>query len=336
MIVERVLEAKQRKIKQYPVRANRASQLGHPCLKYLVLLRTRWQEETLHDARVQMIFDMGNAVEEIVFQDLKEAGFVIVEQQRPFAWDKFQITGKVDFKLALALAELQTDRVPPEVLAALIEEANEGKVVVPTEVKSMAPSIFASINSVGDMLRHKYVYLRKYPPQLTVYLIMDGKRVGLFLLKKKSTGEMKELWMLLDYDYAEEQIHKAELINKHVAEGTLPEPIEYSEDICGSCGFQHICLPERIGKEVEILDDAHLVELLTQYDQLKPQAKAFDQVDAELKTLLNGKEKLLIGDWFITGKWIDKTSYELPDEIKEQYKVVSRYWKRQIIPAKKD
>ena len=164
MIVEKVLEAKTQKIKQWPVNANRASELGHECLKYLVLNRTRWQEKGLHDARLQMIFDMGRMVEDVVQQDLREAGFTIVEQQRPFSWAKYQITGSIDCKLAV-----------------------DGK-VYPTEIKSAAPYSFDSINSIEDIRRHKYHYMRKYLAQLTLYLLMDGNDRGLFLFKNKSTG----------------------------------------------------------------------------------------------------------------------------------------------------
>jgi len=225
MIVEKILEAKKAKIKQWPVNANRASELGHECLRYLVLNRTRWQEKGLYDARLQMIFDMGKAVEDMVCQDLKEAGFTIVEQQRPFSWPQYQITGSIDFKLAI-----------------------DGQ-TYPAEIKSAAPHPFASINSVEDMLKHKYPYMRRYPAQLTLYLLMDGKEKGLFLFKNKSSGELKEIWMDLDYEFAESLVQKAEVINNHVAGGTLPEPIEYQDDICGECAFAHICLPERIGKE---------------------------------------------------------------------------------------
>ena len=328
MIVEKVLEAKQAKVKQWPVNANRASELGHECLRYLVLLRTRWQEKTLHDARLQMIFDMGRMVEDLVCQDLRDAGFTIVEQQRPFSWAKYQITGSIDLKLAIELALLQTDGIPPEIKAQLEQYPNP---VIPTEIKSAAPHPFESINCVADMIRHKYHYMRKYPAQLTLYLIMDGKEVGLFLFKNKSTGEIKEIWMQLDYDFAESLVQKAELINKHVAEGTLPEPMEYNEDICGSCGFVHICMPDRIGKEVEVTDDGELLGLVTRYMELKPGAKEFDEVNDRINELVKGREKILVGDYFIEGKWIERASYDIPPEVKQQYKTITPCWKKNIV-----
>ena len=307
MIVEKVLEAKARKIKQWPVNSNRASELGHECLKYLVLNRTRWEEKTLHNAKLQMIFDMGKMVEESVMQDLREAGFVIVEQQRPFSWAKYQITGSIDCKIAI-----------------------DGK-TYPTEIKSAAPFSFNSINSIEDMKRHKWHYMRKYPAQLTLYLLMDGKDRGLFIFKNKSTGELKEIFLDLDYDFAESLIKKAEAINKHVAEGTLPEPMEYSEEICADCPFVHLCLPDRIGKEVEIVEDGRLLELLNRYAELKPVAKEYEDVDSQIKKLVEGREKIIVGNFFIEGKWVDRKVYNIPTEIKNQYETISRYWKKQII-----
>jgi len=307
MIVEKILEAKTQKIKQWPVNANRASELGHECLKYLVLNRTRWQEKGLHDARLQMIFDMGRMVEDVVQQDLREAGFTIVEQQRPFSWAEYQITGSIDCKLAV-----------------------DGK-VYPTEIKSAAPYSFDSINSIEDIRRHKYHYMRKYLAQLTLYLLMDGNDRGLFLFKNKSTGQLKEIWMDLDYEFAESLVQKAEAINKYVAEGTLPEPMEYKEDICGDCPFAHICLPNRIGKEVEVSDDTELLELVSRYEKLKPGAKEFDEVDKRITELAKGREKILVGDYFIEGKWQDRTSYDIPPEIKQQYKTITQCWRKNII-----
>jgi CRISPR/Cas system-associated exonuclease Cas4 (RecB family) len=254
-----------------------------------------------------MIFDMGRMVEDLVSQDLREAGFNLVEQQRPFSWDKYQITGSIDFKLAI-----------------------NGK-VYPTEVKSAAPHPFASVNSVQDMLKHKYHYMRKYPAQLTLYLLMDNKDEGVFLFKNKSSGELKEIWMDLDYAFAETLVQKAEAINKHVAEGTLPEPMAYNEDICGSCGFVHICLPDRIGTEVEVTDDSELLELVTRYMELKPGAKEFEGVDDRIKKLVEGREKILIGDYYIEGKWVTRKVYKVPDDVKQKYADTSKSWRKDII-----
>jgi len=309
MIVERILEAKERKIKQWPVRSNRASELGHPCLRYLVLNRTRWQEKALHDTRLQMIFDMGNMIEEAVMADLREAGIQVIEQQRAFSWDKYQITGHIDCKLQ-------------------IEDS-----VYPCEIKSAAPYTFDSINTLQDMANHRYPYIRQYPGQIMLYLLMDGKERGLILFKNKTTGALKEVWVDLDYEIGEGLVKKAEAINLHVDQGTLPEQIEYEELLCGECGYAHICLPERIGTEVKVVDDGRLLELLTEYDSLKAGAKRFKQVDEQINELVKGQDKLLVGDWFVQGKWLERTNYAIPDDVKAQYAEKTQYWRKQIIPV---
>jgi CRISPR/Cas system-associated exonuclease Cas4 (RecB family) len=329
MIVEQILKAKALKIRQYPVNSNRASELGHECLRYLVLNRTRWQQKTLYSAEVQMIFDMGRVIERSTEDDLREAGFSIVEQQRTFSWAKYQITGNIDLKLAVAPEFVQNDTLPADIKTKL-EQFHES-IIIPTEIKSAAPHPFASINSASDMLKHKYAYMRRYPAQLTLYLLMDNKEVGLFLFKNKSSGELKEIWLPLDYDFGESLIKKAEAVNKHVAEETLPDCIEYNEDICGDCGYVHICMPDRIGKEVEISDNTELLELVMRYHTLKPGAKEFDEVNDRINTLVEGREKILIGDYFISGKWVSRVTFNIPAEVKAQYKGESKSWRKDII-----
>ena len=297
MIIEKILEAQQRKIKQRPINSNTASELGHPCLLYHVYQRTRWQERTLHDARVQLIFGMGNAVEDLAMQELREAGFKVVEQQRPFSWPDYQITGTVDCKLLL-----------------------DGE-AVPTEIKSCSPYMFDKINAIDDLTRGKYLYLRKYPAQLTLYLLMDNKERGVFLFKNKSNGQYKEIWMIIDYALGEELLKRAECINRHVAASTLPDPMEYDEGVCDKCGYVHICPVFHVGKEVTILDDEELASLLAEYERLKPYAKAYDDVDRILKDKLSERDKVLIADWYITGKWVEKKAFSV---------AAGRYWFKKI------
>ena len=306
-ITDKIKESLQKKINQYPVNSNRASSLGHECVRYLVFERTRWQEKHLHDTQLQAIFDLGNVLEKSVLAELTEAGIPIIEQQRAFSWPKYGITGHVDGKVLL-----------------------DGE-AYPIEIKSMAPYTFDSINNYKDMLSHKHSYVRRYPAQLTLYELMDNKDMAVFLLKNKVSGAIKEIWMPLDFTYGESLIRKAEAVNKHVTEGTLPDPIMYDENQCTDCGYAHICMPDRIGKEVEVIDDDELVKLIERYYELKPAAKEYDEVNEHIKSIVEGKEKLLVGSYFIDGKWQSRTSYDVPPEIKAQYKTVTRFWKRSIL-----
>ena len=306
MIVERVIDQKAREIKQWPVRSNRASSLGHPCTRYLTFERTHWQEKVLHGPSLQMVFDIGNDVEDRVLRDLKDAGFTVIEQQRAFEWAKYGITGHIDAKIQI------------------------GATVYPIEVKSMSPFVFDRTNTVADMLNSKYHYMRSYPAQMTLYLLMDNKEAGFFILKNKSTGAMKEIEVNLDYELGEKLLQKAETINRHVEAGTLPDPIEWDDNVCSECGYLHICNPVRTGTEVDIVDDEELLELLIKRESLQQYAKEFDEIDSILKERLEGRDKLLIGDYYVTGSWRKTTRYEVPKDIKDQYKTEAQYWVRKI------
>jgi len=307
MIVEKVNKTKAAKIKQWPVMSNRASSMGHPCTRYLTLERTHWQEKTLHDVGLQYVFDLGNEFEQIVLKEMMESGVRIVEQQRPFEWRDYQITGHIDGKL------------------------EDGGSYYPFEIKSVSPFVFDSIGSVSDMLNSKYLHLRKYPAQMILYELMDNKERGVMLFKNKASGRLKEVWIDLDYDLGEGLIKKAEEINRHVAAGTLPDPIEWSDSTCQECGYLHVCLPDRSGMtEVSIDDNEELVELLEKYDRLKPIAKEYDEVDEQLKKLLNGRSRVIVGNFFVDGYYRKSTRYDVPKEIKAQYANESEYWVRKI------
>lgn len=309
MIVESIIESKQKKIKAYPVNSNRASDLGNPCLRYHVFNRTRWTEKSLHDVWLQQVFDLGSDIEDIALKELAVAGIRVIEQQKPFEWQEYKITGHVD---GLVIIDGQA---------------------YPLEIKSMSPFVFDKINTIEDLKNGKYAYLRKYPVQLNLYMLMQGIEKGVFLFKNKVNGAYKEIWMDLDYELGEQTLKKAEAINAHVEAGTVPDPIDYDESNCGRCPFAHICNVERIGSEVQIVDDTELLDLIEKYNSLKPFAKEYDEIDEQIKKIVEGKDKLLVGDWFITGKYITKATYNVPAEIRDQYKGESRYWKRSIIKA---
>ena len=125
--------------------------------------------------------------------------------------------------------------------------------------------------------------------------------------------------MSLDYDLGEETLKRAEAINAHVTAGTLPERIA-NDSQCEDCPFVHICLPYRTGQEVEI-DTGELATMLDRLEELKPVVKEYDEIDGAVKKAVEGREKILAGDWLITGKW---------QERKEMLIKATRFWRRTV------
>jgi CRISPR/Cas system-associated exonuclease Cas4 (RecB family) len=263
-----------------------------------VFNRTRWSEKSTHDVGLELIFRLGNEFEDMVVRQLQDARVRVVEQQKSYDWKKYQVTGHIDGQILGEDGELY-----------------------PFDIKSSSPFVFDSIHTIDDLKNGKYSYLRNYPVQLNLYLLMEERERGLFIFVNKVNGRLKEIWMDLDYALGEETLLKCEAINAHVAAGTVPEPIPYSEDICGRCPFKHVCLPERIGQEIEIVDDAELSAALDRFHELKPLSKEYDELGKFIGQTVNGKEKLMIGDYIITGKWVEKRESVTP---------ASRYWRRKI------
>jgi len=311
-VIETIRAAKAKKSKVYPQHVCRASEIGHPCERYLVYCITHWTEKAPPSPDLQFIFDGGRLVEDLAIQDFEEAGFKVYrpEPDRAIQESRPRITGHVDIRVDFGDGTVYTG-----------------------EIKGLNFYDWEKLNTIEDFFRSKKAWIQKYPAQLMTYLYIKAEPRGFFYLKSIPRFFPKLIWVDLDYGYMEQILQKTERVECHVAAGTLPDPMPYDEHICGNCSFTHICLPERIGTEVKVVDDGRLLELLAEYDLLKPGAKRFDEVDKEINELVKGQDKLLVGDWFVEGKWVERTNYSIPDEIKAQYAEKSQYWRKKIIPV---
>ena len=254
MILEKVNTFMQSQIKQWPVVSNRASEIGHSCERYLVFNRTRWQERSLHTLDLEYIFREGREQEKSVLKLLMDSDVDVLEQQRPFSWPVHNITGSIDGKVLL-----------------------NGE-AIPLEIKSMHPFIWTKINTLEDMLHSKMDHLRKYPAQLTIYMLCDNKDKALFLFKNKSTGQLKEILIHLDYEYAEGLIKKIERVNTAVTDGITPDGIPWG-DTCERCAYRHICIQDAVRAEMQFCDDEEAEEKITRWMGLKPTAAEYAELD---------------------------------------------------------
>jgi CRISPR/Cas system-associated exonuclease Cas4 (RecB family) len=281
-VITPYLDYKKSKIKIYPCHANRASAMGDECERRLVYMRTSWDKQLLHEVDLQLIFDEGNIQEEALLTDLRNAGFKITEQQRPFSWPEYQITGMIDCRIGL------------------------NGTSYPLEIKSMSPNVWKNINTIEDL--NRYPWTKKYVSQIVLYLLMGNAPEAILLLKNKSTGKVKQLNITLnDYlDLGESLLQKAQRINKHVADGTFPSKINTFK-VCSECNFRHLCLPEILSKGgVEFIDNEKLESNLNRRASLASASKEYDSVDEEvkeeLKRYMQDKENISCGPWIIEKK----------------------------------
>lgn len=293
----KLFKAKADKIKVYPCNNLRASNLGHPCERYLYLLIKHWDEQKPHDVGLQNIFDLGNTLEEHTIKNIKEAGFEIVTPTvRSWKIDVKGgiITGREDIRLK-----------------------DENGELLPVEIKGISPFEYDKLNSVDDFLKSKRSYIRGYPAQLFIYMYRFNKEKGFFALTNKLTGETKFIEVQLDYDYGEQMLSKAERIYKALADDVMPEACD-DMSVCENCSLAHVCGEQRrIPADVDLDDE--LDELINRKQELAPVVKEYDQVDKQIKAKIGEREKVITGKYLIERKSFTKRAFTVPESI--QYRI---------------
>lgn len=264
----------------FPCRSNRASWMGHPCERKCVYERTAWEQKKVPEMEVQYIFDYGNTIEDMTLRRLRDAGVKVSSQQRDFEHKETGITGHVD---------------------GMLDDAGGA----PLEIKGINQFDFEGINSTADMVQSSKPWIRGYPAQLQLYMLLAGKPRGCFLIVNKGTSIPKEIWMDLDLGYCEDLLKKAERINAHVAAGTVPDRCAYNPELCDRCDFAHICLPPVENREEFLMAQAPEMEAkIARRAELDAGATEYDKLDKEIKTWA----KALTKDFIVCGNWIIKKS----------------------------
>lgn len=289
----KLFKAKAEKIKVYPVRNLRASNLGYPCERYLYLLIKHWEEQKPHDVGLQNIFDLGNSLEEHTIKNIKEAGFeVITPTQRSWQVDVRGgiITGREDVRIKDEHGEL-----------------------LPVEIKGISPFEFDKLNSVDDFLKSKRPYMQGYPAQLFMYMLHFGKEKGFFALTNKLTGQTKFIDVPLDYDYGEKMLSKAERIYKALADNKPPEACD-DISTCESCPLAHICGEcRRVPTDIDL--DEELDELINRKQELAEAKKEYDKIDKEIKKKVGEREKVITGHYLIERKSFIRKAFTVPESV---------------------
>lgn len=272
--------------KVYPCHVNRASSIGHPCMRELVFERTRWKDKLLHETELEIIFNEGNVHEEAVLQTLKDCGFEISQQQRGYFEGPQKISGHLDTFIS-----------HPELI----------KNPIPAEIKGLSDNNWRSVNSYEDLVNNKQWYIRKYPAQLQIYMYLSEKEDGIYILKNKQTGRLKFIHAKLDYDYVEDLLKKAESINKNVTDGTIPDGID-DMSICKGCQFRLLCFKDQDwGEGLIYFDDEIISRKIEEMNKLEPVAsdhkKIKDEVNENIKNKVSAerpndtKVDIIIGDY---------------------------------------
>ena len=307
-ITEKLNKATESKIQIYPCHNLRASNIGHPCERYLYLLIKHWDQQKPIDITTQQIFDLGNKMEEYAIEKLKNAGFEIVTPAvRSWQIDNPYISGREDI---------------------LIKD-DDGE-LIPGEIKGISPMAFPKLNTIQDFLDSKKYYIRGYPMQLLTYMWKYNKERGFFFIVNKLTGELKPILLSLK-DHEElmlKLLEKATRVNNAVAEDKIPEPID-EPSVCDECPLAHICGKAAvIPTDVEVDDE--LDELIEQRDALKESKKTYEELDEQIKAKVGERERVLSGKYLIVVTRSVTPAHTEPEKLVPE-KVVRRFKYQKIV-----
>ena len=288
-------ESLEKQIKVYPCNNLRASNLGHPCERYLYLLLRHWDEQKPHDVGLQSIFNLGNSIEEYTIENIKRAGFeVITPTVRSWKIEKPLITGREDIRIK-----------------------DENGELLPVEIKGISPFEFDKLNTVDDFMKSKRSYIRGYPAQLQTYMLYFGKEKGFFALTNKLTGQTKFIEMPFDYEYAESLLQKAERIYKALETEQPPDACD-DISVCEGCSLAHICGEcRRVPADIDL--DEELDALIDRKNELAAAKKEYEQVDKEIKARVGERDKVITGQYLITRSSFVKKAFTVPESV--QYRV---------------
>ena len=288
-IQDKVSDFVRSEIKVYPCEHLRASNIGHPCERYLYLLIRFWEEQQPHDEGLQNIFDLGNTIEEYAIRKLRDAGLeVITPTQRSWKVENPLITGREDIR---------------------IKDPEDGQ-LYPGEIKGLSPFEWERLNCIEDFYNSKKYYVRAYPSQLMVYCWRFEKEKGFFILVNKLTGELKIIEVKFDWGRADALLKKGERIYAALADKsgkTIPASCD-DISVCEKCQMRHLCTAEIARPEASI-DDGELEAAIDRKNELAPAYREYNEVNDQIKKIVGERDTVVTGKYVVTTKIIQRAGY---------------------------
>jgi len=284
---------------------NRASNIGwaDDCLRYLVLERTCPENATESTIEKQRIFDEGKKQEWLMRKDMLTAGLKLIPvSDEPLIDNELRIKGTVDDLLKISKDDIR-----------------------PIDYKSSSSHMFTHISqfaTADDLRGSQYHWVKHYPAQLYIYLHLYGYEMGMLFFKNKDSGEIYPLDVPRDDIYLDHLKDGIREVNIFVEKGKVPKPVY--KDVCSKCKYKEYCFPdapaeEEEGAGVERIEDPELEMMMARRDELNSYSKEYKELDKDIKEKLRGRT-VVIGDWMYKTSSYPRAGYEIPEDIKREFK----------------
>ena len=270
------IESKKSTPTSYPT--NRASELGHPCLRYLVFLRTKGETAEPTSNTLQSLYREGEVHERDVKRVLDELGFDPFGSQETFPPNNYQISGHIDCQLTAEVG---------------------------VEIKSLNDYHWQAIDVADDMLTVGPHWIAKWYVQSSIYAFLKDLGCWLWIIKNKTTGEWKNIPLVIDYQRVERYVDKAEIVNRFIEDNRIPETIK-DPSLCRRCKFyQRACYPaEEYGAGFMVVSNEELIALVDQCGDDQHAKRRYDgnwkTVREAAQVLANGNDRqIVVGNYIL-------------------------------------
>jgi len=292
-----------------PSKSNRASGMGRNCIRRLYFERVCPEHKTPFSAEALKRMKEGTIQEKNVRGWLtNKEGYDISRSQEPFEFKDLQLTGHWE-----GFLKRPQDKEP-----------------VLFEIKTCSEFKFRMLNDIKDFYDGKW--WEGYLNQATVYMKASGQDKILFLVKDRSSWDIKEFEYEFDEFRWESIQDKCNVVNTFIDKlnetpQNLPEYCnQYKE--CDDCLFLNHCNPDRVIslEGYKRVNDQEVIDIVTRHQelkaQIKPLEKEYKDLDKHIKSRFKGVEGAFIGEQYeVIGKLIPRKGYTVEP---------SEYWSMKI------
>lgn len=252
----------------------RASGIGDVCSRRIFYYMTCGEEAEEITTQLAAIFEEGKDQEPRVRRYLSELGFEVMKAGLSDYWPEYNISGQID-------GILNNEYI--------------------AEIKTVSEEAWRSLETLQDFIDGSYH--ERWYAQMQVYLLLNSKEKGVFILKRKQAKQIRVIEVSLDYDYAEKLLKKAEAINAAIQSGNPPEYLKGNVTECRRCPFfGKVCNPPLDFGETQIIEDDKLAKDLSRREELSAAKSEYDKLDKEAKERLRDIPAAICGEFQITGK----------------------------------
>lgn len=273
-----------------------------------------WEERPQPDDKLLARFEVGNQKERANISKLMALGIQIVDHQSSFDLrdksGRLILSGHIDGNLYF-----------------------EGK-RYPVDHKTVFPLVYARINTLEDLLRHKYMY--RYVNQITAYQYLNNIDVGVLWLDNL-LGDWKFIEVPFDYELMEKILQNCEAAVDSVERIRKGEPEEkalpgyYSDpSVCVNCwAFKRVCSPPfSFGEGARVMENPEFAAMIERRAELDKAATEYDALDKQIKNVLKESGikpgvNLIVGDYLITAKETHRKEYTAKATTYTSYKIDS-------------